>query len=117
MSLKPSLRAVLAETHVADLAIAWLVLRALESAFWVVWPPIGRATGFVFMAIAIMDVPYHSSTLDLVGRVELLEMSRSLISALAAAASAWVLSRWMYGVGPIRSLSMSCKRLRRSSHV
>jgi len=115
--LKPSLREVLAETHVADVAIAWLVLQALESAFWFVLPPIVRAVGFVFMAIAIMGVPYHSNGLDFMDRMQLLEMSLRLVSALAAAASAWVLSRWIYGAGPIRSLSMSWKRVRRISHV
>ena len=115
--MKSSLRSVLAESHVSDVAIAWLVLHALESAFWVVWLPIEHAAGFVFMAVAILDIPYHSHTLDTVDRMQLMEMSISLISALGAAASAWIFSRWMYGVGPIRSLSMSCKRLRRRSHV
>jgi|ERR1039458_7148639 hypothetical protein len=117
MSLKPSLRAVLAETHVADLAIAWLLLQALKSTFSVVWPPIADAALYLFTAIAIMDIPYHSNGLDYMERTWLVEMSVSLISAVGAGASAWMLSRWVYGMGPIRGLSMSCKRLRRSSHV
>lgn len=117
MSLRPSLRAVLAETHVADVAIAWLVLQVFMSMFWVVWPPIAGAAVYLFTAIAIMDIPYHSNGLDYTDHLRLLEMSLSLISALAAAASAWALSRWVYGVGPIRGLTMSCKRLRRSSYV
>jgi hypothetical protein len=117
MPLKPSLRAVLAETHIADVAIAWLLVQTLRSTFEVLWPPFERALGFVFMAIAIMDIPYHSSAFDLAGRMELLQLWESLISALGAAVSAWTFSNLIYGVGPIRSLSMSCMRLRRSSDV
>lgn len=117
MPLNPSLRRALAESYVADVAIAWLVLRSLQSAFWVVWLPIERIAGFLITAIAILDVPYHSRTLDVVDRMQLIEISGNLISALTTAGCAWTLSRWMYGTGPIRSLSISCNKLRRSSHV
>jgi hypothetical protein len=116
-SLKPSLRTVLADSHVSDIAIAALLLRSLDSAFRVLWPPIAHSATFLFTAIAILDVPYFSRTLGTVGRLQIMEMSKNLISGLIAFASAWLLSRWMYSVGPIRSLSQCCNSLRRSSHV
>jgi hypothetical protein len=101
---------------VADVAIVWLLVQSLSLTFEVIWPPIGRAVGFVFMTIAILDIPYHSSGFSLAGRMELIQLSNSVISAFGAAASAWLISRWVYGAGPIRSLSVRCKKLKRSSH-
>jgi hypothetical protein len=109
--LKPPLRTVLADSHVSDIAIAAILLRSLDSAFRVLWPPIAHAATFLFTAIAILDVPYCSRTLDTANRLQIMEMSKNLISALIAFTSVWLLSRWTYRVGPIRSLSQW------SSHV
>lgn len=117
ISLKSSLRTVLAESHVSDVAIAALLLHSLNSAFLALWLPISRAATFICTAIAILDVPYYSRTLNAVDRMQLTELWGNFISALSAVASAWVLSRWIHGVGPIRSLTLSCKRLTRSNHV
>ena len=115
--MKSSLRTVLAESHVSDVAIAALLLHSLNSAFLALWLPISRAATFICTAIAILDVPYYSRTLNAVDRMQLTELWGNFISALSAVASAWVLSRWIHGVGPIRSLTLSCKRLTRSNHV
>jgi hypothetical protein len=116
-SLNSPLRRVLADSHISDVAIAALVLRSLDSAFRILWPPIANAATFLFTAIAILDVPYFSRTLNTFDRILLMEMSKNLISASIAFTSAWLLSRWMYGVGPIRSLINCCNAVRRSSHV
>jgi len=117
MSSKPSLRTMLAESHVSDVAIAALLVRSFVTGTKVLGPPLTHAFVFVFTAIAIRDVPYYSFALDAKDRLELVPLLGNLISCLIAAASAWTLSRWMYNVGPVRSLSQCVKTLRRSSHV
>lgn len=117
MSTKPSLRTVLAESHISDVAIAALLVRSFASGIRVLGPPLSHAIGFVFEAIAIRDVPYYSFTLNGQDRIELVKLLGNLTACLIAAASAWALSRWMYKGGPIRSLSQRFNTLRRSSHV
>jgi hypothetical protein len=117
MSSRPSLRTVLAESHISDVAIAVLLFRSLASGIRVLGPPLAHASVFVFTAVAIRDVPYYSLALDIKDRLELVKMFGNLISCLIAAASASAFSRWMYNVGPIRSLSQRFNALRRSSHV
>jgi hypothetical protein len=115
--LKLPLRQVLADSYVSDIAIAALLLRALEQGIRVLWTPLEHLAVFLFTAVAILDVPYFSHTFDAADRFLLTGIFINLISALTAFASAWLLSRWVYGAGPIRSLSICCSRLRRSSHV
>jgi len=115
--LKLPLRQVLADSHISEVAIAALLLRSLEQAIRALWTPLERFAVFLFTAIAILDVPYFSLTLSSVDRLLLTRIFLNLISAFTAFASAWLLSRWVHGAGPIRSLSSCCRRLRRTSHV
>jgi hypothetical protein len=117
MSSKPSLRAVLAESHVSDVAIAALLLRSFITGIKVLGPPMTHASVFVCTAIAIRDVPYFTVALNARDRLELVPLLGNLISCLAAAVSAWTLSRWMYSAGPFRSLSQRVNALRRSRYV
>jgi hypothetical protein len=117
MSSKPALRTLLAESHVADVAILVLLFRSLAEGIRVIGPPLKHASAFVFTAIAIRDIPYYELGLSPSERMELVQFLAHLISCLVAAASAWILSRWVYQVGPVRSLSERFKTLPRSSHV
>ena len=60
--MRPSLRRVLADSHVAAVAIAVLLLWSLDAAFSALWPPVSRALEFVFTGIAILDIPYLPRT-------------------------------------------------------
>ena len=90
-----------------------MLVRSFVTGTKPVEPPLTHAFAFVFTAIAIRDVPYYSFALDAKDRLELVPLLGNLISCLIAAASAWTLSRWMYNVGPVRSLSQCVKALRR----
>lgn len=71
--------------------------------------------GFLFTAGAILDIPYLSFTLS--ERAILVTTFFYLLGALINFFAAWLVSRWVYGVGPLRSLSTYRSRLTGRSHV
>jgi uncharacterized membrane protein len=116
-SVKPSLREVLAASHIAAVAIAVLLLWSLDSVFRALWDPVSRAATFLFTAVAILDVPYYSHTLTAADRLTLITTFAYLFSAFIDLTAAWLLSHWTYGVGPIKSLSKYRVRLAGGNHV
>src|SRR5258708_38018158 len=113
-SVKPSLRKILADSHIAAVAIAVLVLWSLDSAFWALWGPLSRSISFLFTAVAILGIPYFSRTLTSTDRVTLFITFSYLFNSFVYLAAAGLLSRWVYGMGPLRSLSKYRTRLARS---
>jgi hypothetical protein len=116
-SVKPSLRQILVDSHVSAVAIAVLLFLSLDSAFWALWLPLSPAANFLFTAMAILDIPYHSRTLTLTDRFSLFIAFSYLFNCFVYLAAARLLSRWVYGMGPLRSLSMYRTRLARRNHV
>ena len=112
-----SLRQVLADFHIAAVTIAVLVLYSLDGAFRALWIPVSRAIGFLFTAIAILDIPYLSPTLTVADRMMLISAIDSLYSAIVSLSAAWLLSRWVYGVGPIRALAACSGKLTGRKHA
>ena len=116
-NVKPSLREILADSHVSAVAIAVLLFRSLDYAFWALWDLLSRAAGFLFKAVAILDIPYFSRTLTGADRFRLFTTYSYLFSSFVYLASAGILSHWVYGTGPFRSLSQYRTRLARRNHV
>jgi hypothetical protein len=115
--VKRSIRETLADSHVAAVSIAVLLLWSLDGAFHALWPLIFGALKFLFTAIAILDIPYFSSTPTIEDRIMLITASAYLYSAAVSLSAAWILSRWMYGVGPLRTLVGYRSNLVGSQHV
>jgi hypothetical protein len=115
--MKPSLRKILADSHIASIAIAVLLFWSLDSAFWSLRGPISQVVGFLFTALWMLDIPYFSRTITTTDRFTLFITSSSLCYSLVYFGAAVLLSRWVYGVGPLRSLSKYRARLARRSHV
>ena len=109
--MKRSLREVLADSQVAAVGIAVFLLWGFDAAFRGLWEPGYRLGVFLFTAIAIRGIPYHSSTLTFVDRLNLIVTLYLLYSAIVCFAAAWGLSRWVYGEGPFRSLVVSSRKL------
>ena len=116
-NVKSSLRTILADSHVSAVAIAVLLFWSLDSAFWALWGPVSRAVGLLSMAVAILGIPYFSRTLTIADRFTLFITFSSLFNSLFFLAAAGLLSRWVYGMGPLRSLSKYRTKLARSNHV
>jgi hypothetical protein len=90
---------------VASVAIALLLLWSLDAAFHGLWDPVSSLGGFFLTAIAIRDIPYFSSSLNTVDRLRLIISGYFLYGAIASFSAAWLLSRWVYGMNPVRSLA------------
>ena len=102
--MRPSLRAMLAESHTATVAIALLVLWSLDGLFQALWPLLWRVGSYLFTAVAIFDIPYLSPTLSFTDRAMLVIAAAYLYMAIACFSAAWLLSHWVFGVGPFRHL-------------
>lgn len=110
--MKLLLRGVLARSNVAAITIAVLLLWTLDNAFRALWGPVSRVGTFVYTAVAILGIPYFNSSLDRnVLMMTLLYLSGAVVYLLAA----WLLSRWVYGMGPLRSLSALPCQIRREA--
>jgi hypothetical protein len=115
--VKPSLREILANSHIPAVAIAVLLLWSLNWGFQALWSPLLRVGDFLFIAVAILKIPYFSPTLTGADLFMLTTTLLFLFNALISFAAAWLLARWVYGVGPLRSLSKYRTRLARRNHV
>lgn len=100
-----SLRQTLADSHIAAVTIALLLLWSLDNLFHALWEPFSRAIGFLFTAVAIFDVPYFSPILTTADRLNLIVVAGYLYSAFVSFLAACVLSHWVYDTGPLRSLT------------
>ena len=116
-TMKRPLRETLADTHIAAVTIAVLLLWALDGAFKALWEPLSHALGFLFRAVAIFDIPYLSSTLTSRDRLSLFILGANFYWALVNFFAAWLLSRWVYGSGPLNTLSRYSKNISGSKNV
>ena len=115
--VKQSLRETLADSQVAAVAIALLLLWTLDASFRGLWGPVYEVAVFLFTAIAIWDIPYHSPTPTATDRLMLISTSYFFYSAIASLSAAWLLARWVYGTGPFRSLIVCVDKLRGSRNA
>ena len=113
--MKPSLKEILADYHVSAVAIAVLLYWSLYWGFTALWSPLARAASFLFTAVAILDIP--SFTFTGADRLMLTTTLAFLFDAFVCLAAAWLLSRWVYGTGPLRSLSKCRTKLTGRNHV
>ena len=115
--VKRSLREALAESHVAAITIAALLLWAVDSLFHALWAPLPGVVVYLFTAIAIRDIPYFSYPLGAGERSTLILTTSYFLTTTVSLAAAWILSRWIYGLSPLRSLGQYRPRLSRRSNV
>src|SRR5260370_11199143 len=106
--VNPSLRKVLADSHVSAVAIAVLLFRSLDSAFWALWHP---------LYVAILTTPNFPRRLPIADRFALFIAFSYLFNSFVYLAAAGLLSRWVYGVGLLRILSEYLTILARRNHI
>jgi hypothetical protein len=116
-NMQNSLRKTLIDSHVAAIAIAVLIFTCVAEAFFAVWYPVERFLSSLLTAVATGDIPYIPRAVDALTRVNLLAAFTQLVSALSVLAAAWLLSRWIYGTGPLRSLGAYQGKLSRKTHA
>jgi hypothetical protein len=116
--VQASLRKVLIDSYVAAVAIAVLIFFSLDfvaKAVFALWEPALGAVLFLITAVTIRDIPYISRTLDPLTRHYLLTVLSNILLALANLSAAWLIFRWIYGTGPLRSLSTYRDKLSRKT--
>ena len=95
MKGRRSLRETLAESRIATVTIAVLLFWAFASFI--------QGLSFLLTLRTYSTMPYVSPRLA--NADELLSALFGLIVVAVDVGAAWVVSQWVYGVGPIRSLS------------
>lgn len=115
--MKGRLRQVLADSHVAAITIAALLMWTIDATFRALWDPIYALGAFVAAGIAIWDIPYISPRPTVFDRLMLIVTGYLLYSAIVCFLAAWFLSRWIYDMGPLRSLSACRSKLIGRKHV
>jgi hypothetical protein len=113
--VKPSLRALLADSHVSAIAVAVLLVWSLDEAFRALAGPFLRVTDFLINAVAILGIPYFSWTFD--ERISLYLAVAHTLAAVVNLTGAWLLSRWVYGTGPLQMLSRYRMKLSGRNHA
>lgn len=96
------IRDVMARTHVAAVTVAVLLLWSVDASFRAVWPLLSGVLEYVFTAVVILDIPYFSWTVG--HRMDVVWICIYSFSAVAEFCAAWLVSRWVFGVGPLRCL-------------
>jgi len=99
---------MLADSHVSAVAIAVLLFRSLDSAFWALWHP---------FSVAPFYFPNVPKTLHLTDPFALFLTFSYLFNSFVYLTAARLLSRWVYGMGPLGSLSKYRARLARRNHA
>jgi hypothetical protein len=95
VKLGGALREILADSHIAAVSIAVLLLWALTSFF--------QGLDFLLRLHTYGEMPYFSYSVG--DRGALAATLFDLISTAVDVGAAWLVSQWVYGVGPLRSLS------------
>jgi len=111
-----SLRKTLVDSHVAAVTVAALLFASI-GAFY------GAADRLVYHAVLFIRLIANHRLSFALRDLELRDsgMLAVTLSCFCAGAAlvlaAWIVSRWVYGVGPLRSLSRYRNKLSRKSHA
>jgi hypothetical protein len=96
-----SIRDTLVDSHVGAATVAVLLIWTLDGGCRALWPAVSYSGRWLFTAAAILDFPYLS--LGLLKRSVVFSVIYAL-DTVAVFAAAWIVSRWLYGVGPFHVL-------------
>lgn len=109
-TVKVCLRESLASSNVAAVAIAALMLSSFDAGFRALWELIFPILEFLGTAILIRDIPYFSGG-------SFVTAMFYVWASLICMAGAWLLSKWIYGTGPLQLFSQYRGERIRTKHV
>ena len=115
--MRPTLREALADSHIAAVAIVILLIWSADSGVRAIGPPILSVVGFLVSMAAIRDIPYGFGTFSLGYWLMQITTFTHFLDAVISLSAACVLSRWVYKMGPCRSLIECRVRLARKNNV
>ena len=108
-----ALRQILFDSHVSAVAVVVLLVWSLTYILEGLWQPVFNLISFTMTAIAIRGLPFVPSRFSFSVREMMFASCDALFHAFTCILAAWILSRWVYGMGPLRSLTMCRERLAR----
>lgn len=108
-----SLRETLIASHIAAAAIAVLLFWVVDQTLLGLWAVIPKVSTFLLTAAAMHSVRIT----DMPDRFVLLPASVDLLGAGMCLASAWVLSRCVYGASPFHTLGSYAARITRRTDL
>jgi hypothetical protein len=114
--MRPALREVLADSQIAAVAIAILLVWSLNSGVRAIGPPLLSVVNFLVTMVAIRDIPSGFYTFSLGYWLTQISTFTHFLDAVISLSAAWVLSRWVYKLGPCRSLIECRARLARRKY-
>jgi hypothetical protein len=97
--------------------IAALLLWTVDSGFQALWIALSQVAVYLFTAAAIRDMPYFSYPLNMGQRSTLILAASYFSTTTFSFAAAWILSRWVYELSPLRSLGQYRARIPRRDNV
>jgi hypothetical protein len=103
-------RLALAKSNVAAVTAAVLLLWCGDFLFEALWPIMTRAGVFVATAVAMREVPYFSRGVDAQSFFLAIDGGFYLYGALVSGLAAYLICRWIYGVGPLSVFRMYFSR-------
>lgn len=115
--MERSFREVLDDSHVAAVAIAVLLLWSLDSGVRAFGRPLFLVANFLVNVVAVRGIPYGSGSFTFGESLTLIPSLEYLLSAATSLGACLLVSRWVYGVGPFRSLSKLRTRLARKNYA
>lgn len=114
--MERSLREILADSHISAVATAVLLLWSLDSGFQAFWRLLFHVGDLLVNVVALGRFPFGWRETYFAGQLLLIPMEY-LLRTMGTLVGAWVVSRWVYGAGPLRSLSTCRASLIRRSDV
>jgi hypothetical protein len=103
--MKPTIREILAGSHVSAIAVALLLVWSLEAGIQALRYPVFYAADYLYTAIGILGIPYSSPGFSRWERILTDSTLEYLYFAIVEFIAAWLLSRWAYRTGPFRYLN------------
>jgi hypothetical protein len=114
--VKTDLRKVLAESHVAAIAIAVLLCWSVGAALQGIMAPLFSAAEYLAIAVTIRGGPsvgpdfFRSHALQIAA-------AAYVLNAAVDFAAAWLLARWVYGDGPFTVLRRYRRKIARRNNT
>jgi hypothetical protein len=118
--MQSSLRKALIDSHVAAIAIAVMFVAVFSytaSALSALWKPALQVLDFLMTAVAIRGVPSMTLTSRYMTDYMFPVALAYLLLASTNLCGAWLLSRWVYGAGPLCALGQYKGKLSRNTHA
>jgi hypothetical protein len=115
LTLTHGFRSKLAETHIAVVAVAVLVMWSLDGFFRLAWISLSAALWLIAKAADFLNIPYVFDVAQSLTRTNSSIVGGTFFNFLSPLTCALLISRSVYGVRPFRALKETISHFSRRS--